>query len=74
MLNGPFQFNDRTTTNNISSPTVPSTDPPSREKFMKQHLIFLLHANKCDTRDKLRMSQGESVIPVSQQKEGTQMF
>ena len=78
-----FQLNDRkcprvtrphSTTNNNSSPTLPSTDPPSREKFKKQHLIFLLHASKCDTRDKLRMSQGESLTPVSQQKEKTQMF
>ena len=73
-MDGPLQSNDRTlprvtriisTSNNSPMPTVPPTDPPSREKFMKQHLIFLLHASKCDKRDKLRMSKGETVTPVS---------
>ena len=74
LMDGPLQSNDRSlprvtriisTSNNSPMPTVPPTDPPSREKFMKQHLIFLLHASKCDKRDKLRMSKGETVTSVS---------
>ena len=79
-VDGKFELNDTiapqpvtrssSTTNNSSSPPISSTDPPSREKFMKEPLIFLLHANKCDARDKIRISQGESITPVSYEKQG----
>ena len=78
-----FQLNARTfprvtrllsTTNTISSSTILSVDPTSQETLMKQHLIFLLHASKCNTRDKLRISQGQSLTQVSEQKGETQIF
>ena len=77
-VDGNFKIHDRflsrqgggiySTTNNSSSPTMSLNDPSSREKFMKQHLIFLLHANKCSERDRVRTQGGEPLIPVSKQK------
>ena len=57
--------NSASRVNNASTSTTAPTDPASREKFMKQHLIFLLHSSKCDARDKERINQGNAVIPVS---------
>ena len=56
---------------NNNSPATASTSPPTttnlhdKGKLMKQHLVFLLHAKKCESRDNERLAGGEHVIPVS---------
>ena len=54
--------------NNNSSQTISMKDPSSRGKFLKHHLIFLLHANECNERDRVRIQEGEPLIPVSCQQ------
>ena len=39
--------------------------PATRNKLLKQHLMFLLHANKCESKEKERRSRGENIVPVS---------
>ena len=74
-VDGNFEFHDRilsrqgaspsSTTNNSSPPKFSLNGQSRREKFMKQHLVFLLHAHKCSERDRVRMQEEETLIPVS---------
>ena len=51
--------------NNPPAPKPTNKALLSREKFMKKHLAFLIHAKKCEARDReQQMNPGETMISV----------
>ena len=50
--------------NTSSNPTSPNNPNIVKEKFMKQHLMLLLHAKKCMERSEEREIRNEGKIMV----------
>ena len=60
----PTSQNLPTTNNNSSAMTSPKSSSTSKEKFMKQHLVLMLHAKKCIKRDEEGENRRESKVEV----------
>ena len=54
----------RTTNHSSSAMAPPKSSSNSKEKFMKQHLLLMLHAKNCMKRDEERENRQESKIEV----------
>ena len=50
---------------NILNDIAASIDPPSKKEVMKQQLVFLLHAKKCNEKRRIRIHEGSVPTPVS---------